>query len=297
MKTIVATAVALVIGVAVGAFGLTAYYQNQGEQAGERDDAAMKIAALEAELSEKEERLERLQWENDNYREELSREPIDFFSDRNSGQEAPAFGPEMMGDFDMEEMAALAEDADSGDNDDEELTEEERQAAEERRQAREARRAEWEERRVEWAERAQDNVYRMLDEELMKTDDPAAQERIYALGEYTDFFFDIGERMSQAENDEERRAIREEAGRAMREAGQLMEEQRQHMLREMASQYADDPAQQQAIVENFQQTLESPFFQARGGMLPMGGPMMGGGPGGGRGGFGGGRGRGGGGGN
>ncbi len=288
MKSIVSIVGALTLGALAGAVGISTYQQNWSHSGQEEHETATQIAQLQKQLSDQEERLQRLQWENENYRDELSREPIDFFSDSPAAAQAPQFDPESMGNFGMEGMAALGLDEEEDQRGDEELTEEELQAREERRQAREERRAEWTERREQWVERAQDDIYQMLDEQLMKTNDPVAQERIYALGEYTDYFFNMGERMRQAQSDEERQEMRQEFGQAMREVNSLMEDQRQYMLQQVAGQYADDPAQQQALTQAMRETLNNPFFQSRGG-LPMGGPMMGGGPGrGGRGGGGGG---------
>jgi hypothetical protein len=270
MKTTVSIIVALSLGAIAGAVGLNVYQQAKYQDGTSlQGDTELRLAELQKTLKDQQEQLERLRWENENYREELSRQPINFIPDNATATQSPRITPEMLGEMDFEGMAAL--EGRQGENgDEEEMTEEERQAAEERRQEREARRAEWAQRRGEWVDRAQDNVYRLLDEELAKTNDPAAQQRIYAMGEYTDYFFNIGERMRQAESDEERQAIREEMGQSMREMGRLVNDHQQHMLNQVAGQYVQDPAQQQALVDAFRETMNSPIYQ-------IGNPMMGGG--------------------
>ncbi len=288
MKTTVSIIIAVSLGAIAGAVGLNVYQQAQNPGTSSlRGDTELQLAELQKTLNDQQEQLERLRWENENYREELSRQPINFIPDNATTTQTPRILPEMLGEMDFEGMATL-EDRQGENGDPGEMTEEERQAAEERRRARDERRAEWGERRGEWVDRAQDNMYRMLDEELAKTNDPAAQERIYAIGEYTEYFFNIGERMRQAESDEERQAIREEMGQAMREMGSLVDEHQQYTLNQVAGQYVQDPAQQQALVDAFRETMSSPLFQNRG-MMGGGGPG-GGGPGGGFGGRGGGRG-------
>ena len=270
MKTTVSIIVAVSLGAIAGAVGLNVYQQGKYQDTSTlQSDTELRLAEMQKTMKEQQDQLERLRWENENYREELSRQPINFIPDNATTTQSSGFMPEMMGDMDFEGMAAL--EGRQGENGDQgEMTDEERQAAEERRQAREERRAEWAQRRGEWVDRAQDNVYRMLDEELAKTNDPAAQERIYAMGEYTDYFFNIGERMRQAESDEERQVIRDEMGQAMRDMRRLVNDHQQHMLNQVAGQYVQDPAQQQALVDAFRDTMSSPLYQ-------MGGPMMGGG--------------------
>lgn len=118
---------------------------------------------------------------------------------------------------------------------------------------------------------ARRRIGEFLQAELDRTTDPVAQERIKALGEYTDYMMDLWRQRSEAQTDEER----DQADQALAQAGEtvrsLVQEQQDALLRSVASEYGiKDPEQQKAFIASLRETQSSAFFR-----MPM--PFWGGG--------------------
>ena len=141
------------------------------------------------------------------------------------------------------------------------------------------------EERREFAQQMRENVQGYLAGEFERATDPAARERLQAMTEYTDHMFDLRRQMSETEDPEEREALHEEMHQAGQEARSLVEEQRNEILRQVASSFGVKPDEQDEFGSAMRAAMESPFFRMSPFMFSGGGP--GGGRGGGRGGPGG----------
>lgn len=144
-----------------------------------------------------------------------------------------------------------------------------------------AQQAEREARRAEWRARIEDRLNTFYDEAYMGAKDRQEQDRLALMKEYTDYAMDLWAQARQAETDEERQALREAGGEAMRTLNDLRREQQADMVRDVAAQHGiTDPKQQDALAQSVIRLQESPFFQP-GRIFGGGGPGR---PGGGRGG-------------
>ena len=132
-------------------------------------------------------------------------------------------------------------------------------------------------RREEFATRFYERVDGFLNNALAQTNDPASQERLYAMSEYARYMHDLRQEQMRAETEEQREALREEMRTAAREIARLVEDQQRQMLRDVATNFGiTDRSSQRKFYNAMQRTLQSPFFQPGGGMAAGG--RMGGGP-------------------
>ncbi|MFP4190509.1 MAG: hypothetical protein ACLFU6_00420 [Candidatus Hydrogenedentota bacterium] len=165
----------------------------------------------------------------------------------------------------------------------EELAREREEDAEATEEEREARR---EERRQEWEQRAQqmrDDMRERLQEAIQTAEDPQSRDRMTAVAEYSEYIMELREQMRDAGDDEQREALVEEMREAGREVRNLVEEQQEHNLMNVAEQYGiTDEAEARALIESLDEARSDGILGGgrRGGMP---GVMGRGGPGGGRG--------------
>lgn len=118
-----------------------------------------------------------------------------------------------------------------------------------------------------------EHIHAMLDARRAQSTDPAEQERLTALMEYTDYLSTLREQMHGAESDEERDTLRAEFFDAIQDVRQIMEAQRRGALAGLATRYGiTDTRQQERFLRDMQRVLEDP-------MLGGGFGRSGGGPG------------------
>lgn len=138
-----------------------------------------------------------------------------------------------------------------------------------RREFTEEERARWEERRAarqDAFQQRRDRIQNYWDDEYARAADPVVQDRILSLLEYESYMGELRTEMRSVQTDEERVALFDE----MREAGavrtNLLREQQDYLLREIAklSGIADAQAQED-LVNAFHELLQSPTFQTQGG--------------------------------
>lgn len=126
----------------------------------------------------------------------------------------------------------------------------------------ETQRAEREARRAEWRARIEDRLNTFYDEAYMGAKDRQEQDRVALMKEYTDYTMDLWAQARLAETDEERQALREAGGEAMRTLNDLRREQQTDMVRDVAVQHGiTDPQQQDALAQSVIELQQSPFFQ------------------------------------
>lgn len=133
---------------------------------------------------------------------------------------------------------------------------------------------EWAARRESFRARMQESMGEFFDEEFAKSADPATQERLAAIEEYSQFFIDARQRMRDAQTDEAREALQQELADARGEMQALIQEQRASMLQDLAKRYGVPAAEQDKFVRALERTVETPFF--RGGPGGFGGGRGGG---------------------
>jgi len=139
-------------------------------------------------------------------------------------------------------------------------------------------RAAREERFREFAARARTRASEVLVEQIALTTDPDAQRRLATMAQYVDDMFELGSQMRNSEDEEEREALREAMGQTRDALETLGREQRDYMVRELASQYGITSPEKQAEFINSLSTLRSnPLFRYPYGMGGPGGPGRGGG--------------------
>jgi len=140
---------------------------------------------------------------------------------------------------------------------------------------------EWAQRRQQWEEfREQRRVDRenFFANTIANAKDAATQERVAAIQEYNDYLSGLREAMRDAETDEERDQLRQDMMENGRVLQDLVEAQRDSMIRDMAAQSGiTDSAKQDAFVNAYHQLQASPFFReyGGGGMIGRGGPGFG----------------------
>ncbi len=262
-RTIVAALVALVVSVAAGAALMNMRSLALLEE--QRSTAAEERASASNEVDKARVRVDKLSALCKDYERQLEdlERPVEEAPVATVSREEPDEA-----DADWDALADLLEE--------EGVSEEGRDEDEERRAQ------EWEERRErfrEFAGQMRQGVRVYLDEEMQRTKDPVTRDRLAAMGEYSDYLFDLRSQMHQAETDEERDALREDMHTAWGEAGELMQAQREHMVQQFAeSQGINDPTKQEQFAQSMREMMQSPFFQ-RNPMMGGGGPGMGGGPG------------------
>jgi len=114
--------------------------------------------------------------------------------------------------------------------------------------------------RQEMATRMRDMVQGYLAVESANTTDPVAQERLQSLANYTDVMLEMRQRLRAAATPEEENAVREEMRTAAQEIEQLVQEQQRYLLRQAAANAGVDRNEQERLVTEIQNTLQSPFF-------------------------------------
>lgn len=134
------------------------------------------------------------------------------------------------------------------------------------------------ERREQWRERVDERISSMraelqetMDERIRSTNDPAARRRLAEIAEYSQDLFDWGRLIREAEG-EERDAYRQHMRETTSHVRSLVEEQREHMLRDLASEYGiTDPQQQRSFLRQLERTQSDEFFERD---IPISGRVM-----------------------
>ncbi len=113
--------------------------------------------------------------------------------------------------------------------------------------------------------------------------DPAAIERFNALMEWREYQQELAGEYRRAQTDAERESIRAKMDEVRQTSRQMVRDQQDKMLRDLAAANGiSDPAKQAAFVSGMKQALDNPFFTMEGMFTGGGGPGRGGFPGGGR---------------
>lgn len=269
VRNVIIVVIALSAGIAGGVvFTQTQLGGNLQSVAAERDSLASRQATLERQLTD----LQAIQkgLESDNRRLQKQLESI-----ANRPETAPAaqdFPLESVEepplDIPQQNAPADASATRDGSRDrrwgpDEEGTPEEQEA---RRQEREQRMTEF-----------RDRMGQFFTSEMEKTADPAAQQRIAQISEYSQYSMDLRRQMRDAQTDEERQSITEQLEQAATATRTLVREQQDFLLRQsLASNGVTDAAAQDAMINSYRSTMESPFFRMPMGGGPWGGPWGGG---------------------
>ena len=282
-KIAIAAIIALAVGVAGGMYSVQARYNPELERlTAEREEALAKAAELRKSVTD----TAALERDNARLRNEIER-LRDQPESSGDTAEAPAESTDVPS-FNMEDAtSALSAALQTGDRD-------RGRGRGDREPPKEGtpEYKEWQERREQWQkereERSAEFRGRMegfFDEAMQKTTDPAAQNRIAAISEYSNYTMDLMRAMRDAETDEERDQIRQDLSITWDETRTLVRDQQDFLISETLKENGvTDPQKQQALVGAVRETMEDPFFRMPGG---------GGGPPGGGFGFGGDRGRGG----
>lgn len=141
------------------------------------------------------------------------------------------------------------------------------------------RREQMTERRQEMVSIFQDRFNAMMDEQFARLDDPAQAEGLSALLEWRDYQQELRGQMRDAQTDEERDEILAEMSNAQSTARQLLRDQQDAVLHDLAAEQGISTAKEQdKFVKQTREALKSPFFEMER-MLTGGGPpggMMGG---------------------
>ena len=234
MKNTLGLVAALVIGIGIGAF-LAQRHSTSNEQdvqqarTTQAEGLAQRKEALAQLVAETEARASALEDECERLREQLAK----------NNQDEPT----------AQDLAAQRPDP-SGDEDRQVPTQDPAQAYRERQQRGELRAAVY------------DRLYEILTLELGQLPDPAAQERVDAIGQQLAYMADLRTQLESAETEDQENAV---AG-ALIEAGEyvqaLVREHQDDILRRVAAEYGiTDPEQQDAFVQSLRDAQNSPVFQ------------------------------------
>lgn len=249
-RTAIPVLVALALGVAAGAFLV---HRHLGKQltgtTNQRDQLRTLNGALEDELNTETARAEGLAREND-----FLNRAIAEIEEQLLAIEADDAAPI---DFPEENLSGPSESDDPSE-----------------RPRRRSFRQNWaadppsEEARQRWREssaRRQEWSAGFIDAELSAASDPATQDRLLALSEYPQYMQDLRRQMRSAQTEEDRAALREDYLDANREAWGLLQEQQDHMLRQVASaQGIQSESSQTEFISQLRETLQNPFFSSPG---------------------------------
>ena len=177
---------------------------------------------------------------------------VDLELDASTGEESPASG----------QTAALAQSEDENRRRrGEDLTEEERAE----------RREQWRARVDERINTMREELQEAMDARIQSANDPAARRRLAEIAEYSQDLFDWGQLIRDAEG-EERDAYRQHMRETARHVRNLVHEQRDHMLRDLASQYGiTDPQDQRAFLRQLERTQSDELFERD---IPVSGRVM-----------------------
>lgn len=119
-------------------------------------------------------------------------------------------------------------------------------------------------RREEYAQRLRERVQSLVDDEIQRTPDSAAQQRLLALREQADAMVEALRNVQETSEDEPERAEALEQFQLARAATvSMVREHQYYTLRQLAAQNGiTEPQKQEAFVESILQLQQSPFFQA-----------------------------------
>ncbi len=260
MRTIVTVTVSLALGVVAGGFGTQ--FLRSGRLEAERAASVARVQASERASESAKERTAALERERRSLESELRQ--LRRESRPGRAEEADPVGMRDLLEAILPEEAALAEEAGKAD--------EAREKEERDRSGRRGGRGRWDmseeeraERRVRWEEyREQRRVEReeFFEQAITEAPDGLAQERIAAIEEYAGYLRGFWGAMHEADGDEEREALHEELTEGLDSMRELVAEQQDYMLRDMAArQGITDEAKQDAFVEAFREIETSPFFR------------------------------------
>lgn len=137
------------------------------------------------------------------------------------------------------------------------------QAAEENAQAVQMTPEQRSQYRAEYSRRLRERMQGYIDEEMQRTSDPDAQQRLAALREQTDYMVQIMYDIREATDDARRAELQQQLREVRTGVNTLVTEQQDYVLRQVAAQQGiADPQRQQAFVQSLRAAQESPFFRA-----------------------------------
>jgi hypothetical protein len=115
---------------------------------------------------------------------------------------------------------------------------------------------------VDFMERQRQRGHEFINSQILQTADPAVQERLGILGENIDYMIDLMQEMRRVEDNQDRIALQQEYTAARDNVRVLVEQQQNHMLRQLAAENGiTDPAAQDALIHAFRRVESSPFFR------------------------------------
>lgn len=118
-------------------------------------------------------------------------------------------------------------------------------------------------RRAEYLEQVRLRTQEIMAEEMDRSADPRVRQRIETLQQYTDYMIDLMDRLREAPDEATRETLQAEFDQVRQTVSQLVREQQDHMLLQLAAQFGIvNGPQQQAFLESLRQTQASPFFRA-----------------------------------
>lgn len=119
------------------------------------------------------------------------------------------------------------------------------------------------ERRAQMRENFRQGVNAFLSDRISQSPDPAEQQRLAALAEYSDYLIDLRSQMRDAETPEARDALEQEYETALSEVRQVVDEQQRSMIVNMAQSYGITTTEQQdAFVESVNNLMDDPLLRS-----------------------------------
>ena len=269
MRTTVAVIIALLAGLVTG-MGLI-WFRTSGQLAevhGERNREAAAISDVQAALTAEKDRAEDLARQKADCAEQLAALERRI-AQLGAAQTAPVADERGAAPENMDETGKAADAA-----------EPEPPAGEPGRE--EDERNPWRdpERREQMRENFRQGINTFLTERMSQSQDPAEQDRLASLAEYSDYLFDLRSQIRNADTQEAREALEQEYETAVSEARRVAQEQQRSMIARVAESYGITSSQQQeAFVQSVRGLMDDPLMRStrfmggwRGG---PGGPGMG----------------------
>ncbi|MDX9971480.1 MAG: hypothetical protein RBU21_00680 [FCB group bacterium] len=117
--------------------------------------------------------------------------------------------------------------------------------------------------RLDFSQRMNERMQEYYEAETAKTNDPAVQQRLATLRDQSTYMMDVMQRMRDSADPDERTQLQEEFQQVRSNVSNLVQEQQDHMLRQVAAQNGiTDPQKQEAFMNSLRETQDSPFFRS-----------------------------------
>lgn len=250
MRTVIAVVIALLIGLVAGMGVISSRSESElAAVRAARDQAESAAARLRDELAGKERRVQALEAENSSRGDRLETLERQSAHTTTPGRTAdakedvPPLSEEAALDFPFPLPDAPA--AEKQQNEEEENP---------------WRNPQW---RAQMRENFRQGVNSFLTDRMTQSQDPAEQQRLAALAEYTDYMMDLRGQMRDAETPEAREALEQEYESAISEVHRVVDEQQRSMIAHMAESYGiTTPQQQEAFIQSVRNLMEDPLLRS-----------------------------------